>query len=158
MKFSQRKADKIVAAVLGGATVKQLGETKGFPKATVLFAWLAQNPEFAEDYSRAKLLQLANRLDEVIDIADDADLDPEVARRMIDARKWLVGRLLPPTFRHPYMLESVPRTSSEDLARMIESKPAEAADEAGEPEVQVIEPDEALDREINAWRKGRNGV
>ena len=53
-----------------------------------------RRPEFSEQYARAREVQADVLADEVIEIAD-TEPDPNRARVMIDARKWLAGKLRP---------------------------------------------------------------
>jgi hypothetical protein len=55
---------------------------------------LREHPEFQEGYVRAREIQADILADEIIEIAD-TEPDPQKDRNLIDARKWLAGKLRP---------------------------------------------------------------
>jgi hypothetical protein len=83
------------------------------PACSTVFKWLAENPEFSEQYTRAREAQADALFDDVLSIADDARNDwmksrgeddagwvangehIQRSKLRIDARKWMAGKLKP---------------------------------------------------------------
>ncbi len=72
-------------------------ENPGWPSAFTIFKWLKENNVFSEQYARAKVVQITLIVDEMLDIAFDAE-DVNKARLEIDTRKWLACKLMPKVY------------------------------------------------------------
>jgi hypothetical protein len=72
-------------------TPPELWDEWHMPKASTVYYWLNQYPDFLEKYARAREIQTEIRNDEILDIADAPMYTPEQVNRAklrIDARKW----------------------------------------------------------------------
>jgi hypothetical protein len=80
------------------------------PSYRAVMEWLDRYPKFAQNYARARDIQVDLKAEEVVDIADDSSLDwitdqdgnrivdhehINRARLRVDARKWIAGKLKP---------------------------------------------------------------
>lgn len=65
---------------------------------SVIFEWLQEQPEFADQYARARELQADSYADDISAIADDDTIPPDDRRVRIDARKWIAGKLRPKAY------------------------------------------------------------
>lgn len=92
--YSEEVAGTICMEIMAGKSLRTICAMEGMPAASTVYAWLGQYPEFSAQYARAREVQADMLADEIIEIAD-SDLDPNRARVMIDARKWLAGKLRP---------------------------------------------------------------
>lgn len=92
--YSEEVAGTICQEIMEGKSLRTICAGKDMPSASTVYAWLGQSPEFQDMYARAREIQADVLADEILEIAD-ADLDPNRARVMIDARKWLAGKLRP---------------------------------------------------------------
>ncbi len=89
--------------LLDGESLRSICTDDAMPaRSTVLYwlagAWPEGDPrrEFLGQYARAREAQAELYADDIIEIADSADEDKiNSARLKIDARKWVVTRLLP---------------------------------------------------------------
>ena len=59
--------------------------------------WVEQDAELATKYARAREIGYKAHADAIIEIADQAD-DPNKARVQIDARKWILAKMLPKVY------------------------------------------------------------
>lgn len=85
-----------------------------WPHKSMIMQWRAQNPSFADLYTRAKQDQIECFVDEIIEISDDSDNDTVIktdkhgnefescnsewinrSRLRVDSRKWLAAKLAP---------------------------------------------------------------
>jgi len=80
---------------------------------TTVFKWLKENPEFADNYARAREAQADFLADEILEIADDGSRDTKTimkgdvaievedtewtnrSKLRVDARKWIASKLKP---------------------------------------------------------------
>ena len=92
--YSEDVADTICQELMAGKSLRTICSMEGMPAASTVYSWLRQYPEFSQRYARAREVQADVLADEILEIAD-SDLDPNRARVMIDARKWLAGKLRP---------------------------------------------------------------
>lgn len=83
------------------------------PNKATVFRWLANKPEFSDQYARAREAQADCLFDDILAIADDgrndsytdddgrARTDFDVIARSklrVDARKWMAGKLRPKVY------------------------------------------------------------
>jgi hypothetical protein len=57
--------------------------------------WVRDLPSFAVQYARACEAREDDTFDEIIEISDNPEIEPDRARVMIDARKWSLARMAP---------------------------------------------------------------
>lgn len=92
--YSEEVADMICQELMAGKSLRTICAMEGMPAASTVYAWLGQYREFSAQYARAREVQADVLADEMIEIAD-TEPDPNRARVMIDARKWLASKLRP---------------------------------------------------------------
>lgn len=68
------------------------------PSLQTIFNWLKNFPEFVEWYSHAKEQQLAAMAEDIMDIANDDQLEANDKRVRINARQWLLSKLKAKTY------------------------------------------------------------
>ena len=102
--YSQELASEICAQIADGHSLRKICREDGMPTLSTIFYWLGKNPDFSDQYARAKDSQ-ADALAE--DILDIADLPPAMTEKGIDsadvadkrlrieARKWIASKLKP---------------------------------------------------------------
>jgi len=92
--YSVDVADTICQEIMTGKSLREICAMEGMPGASTVYVWLGQYREFSDMYARAREVQADVLADEIIEIAD-TEPDPNRARVMIDARKWLASKLRP---------------------------------------------------------------
>lgn len=97
-KFSQELFDTICERISAGESLRKICKDKDMPSCTAVNKWLGSNPDLVSQYARAREAQADAFVDEMIGIADDANLDPQDRRVRIDTRKWLAGKLRPKVY------------------------------------------------------------
>lgn len=65
------------------------------PDIVTVYRWMAARDDFRQNYVRAREEQADTYADEIAEIADRDDLDPNDKRVRIDARKWVAAKLKP---------------------------------------------------------------
>lgn len=114
-KYSQELVDKICEQLAQGDSMRTVTKADDMPAMSTIFRWLRENPEFQEQYARAKEEAADAFIEDMQDIADDGtndwmeryDKDGEMigwqlngehvqrSRLRIDTRKWIASKLKP---------------------------------------------------------------
>lgn len=79
-------------------TLNQICQLDGMPNHETLREWMVEEPELAAMYACARELRAdarADRIDEVTAMVVSGELDPQAAKVVIDAEKWLAGKEKP---------------------------------------------------------------
>ena len=99
--FSQEVADEICRRLSLGETLRQICKTEGMPSHTTVWRWtegqLDAPPEFANQYTRARIEGYDAMAEQSVLIADGAEGSEDVNRDRlrVDTRKWLLSKMLP---------------------------------------------------------------
>jgi hypothetical protein len=109
---------------------------KGLPKPTTIYGWLLDNEDFAKMYAQAKEHQVQALADQIIEIADKARIGKveiidhkgkkkvrtgdmvQRAHLQIDARKWILAKLVPHKYGDKFTLDTGQNNLPELLASM----------------------------------------
>jgi hypothetical protein len=112
--YSVQIAEIICSRIGDGESLRQICASPGMPGKSSIMRWLEANPEFRDQYARARELQAEHWAEEIIEIADDSRNDfvekegrdgstyeavdgehINRSRLRVDTRKWLMARLAP---------------------------------------------------------------
>ena len=93
--YTEEMGNLICDKLTEGMSVRKLCKMDGFPNPSTIYVWIDRFPEFAERYARAREAATEDMLEDILEIADDADLDVQEKRVRIDTRKWAMGKLKP---------------------------------------------------------------
>lgn len=89
----QREA--ILEGLADGKSLRAICREDGMPSVSTVMRWLCDDEEWREQYARARAAGDDAMAEDIQDIADDKELDPNDRRVRIDARKWLLGKRQP---------------------------------------------------------------
>ena len=99
LPFHEDAADQILEAIADGqGLVSFLKQREDMPSYSTVMRWIRDNPEFAENYTRACEDMADNDADKISDVAQrviNGEIDPQAARVAIDAYKWSAGKRRP---------------------------------------------------------------
>lgn len=93
--YGDEVVDLICSRLAVGESLNRICKDADMPAMSTVFGWLSKYPEFLEKYTRAREAQAETHADRIIEIADDADIDANHKRIMVDARKWVASKLKP---------------------------------------------------------------
>jgi hypothetical protein len=110
--YSDEIADKVLAGLKAGKTLREVCREDGMPAAPTVIEWIYEKKhgDFAERYARAREIGYQQMADEILELADDGRNDwvdrqdgVRVAnhehitrsRLRFDARRWLLSKALP---------------------------------------------------------------
>ena len=109
-KFSQEVFDEICERLSDGESLRDICLADDMPNKATVFRWLANDKTLSDQYARAREEQADTIFDEILSIADDGRNDwvedkeggekyngdhVQRSRLLIDARKWMAGKLRP---------------------------------------------------------------
>lgn len=112
--YTPALAAEICSRLAEGESLRSICRDESMPSLAPIFLWLAQKPDFAEQYARAREEQADVHADAIVAIADETPEVEEVVDRhgnvvdmklhsayvqwqknRIDARKWVASKLKP---------------------------------------------------------------
>ncbi|OOF85122.1 terminase small subunit [Rodentibacter ratti] len=94
--FIQEVADDICQLIAEGESLRKVCSRPGMPSQSMIFRWINEQPEFREQYARARENQADFLLEEMLEISDLATPeDVSVAKLRVDARKWYITKVAP---------------------------------------------------------------
>lgn len=93
--YSAELTARICERLAIGESLRSICRDAEMPDLSTIFVWLAKNPDFSEQYTRAREAQAESHADQLIEIADNPDIDANHKRIMVDARKWVASKLKP---------------------------------------------------------------
>lgn len=93
--YTDEVALEICAQIAEGKSLRSICKAEGLPSLRTVMRWLNEREAFQQQYARAREDQADSLADELIDIADRDDLDPNDKRVRLDARKWAASKLKP---------------------------------------------------------------
>lgn len=94
-KYTPVLAERICELIAQGKSKRQIGDMPDMPHRETIDAWLLKHEGFSSQYARACEVRTEAFAEEIVDISDRIDLDPNDKRVRIDARKWVACKLLP---------------------------------------------------------------
>lgn len=121
--YTEDMADLICEKITEGMSLRKICMLEGFPKSSAVYVWLDRHPDFADKYARAREAATEDMLEEILEIADNTELDAQDKRVRIDTRKWAMGKLKPKKYGERQIVdvgnkegETLKVESKEDLA------------------------------------------
>jgi len=93
LRTEQRK--KILEGLADGKSLRSICRAQAMPAISTVMEWCANEPEWAEQYARARAAGDDAMAEDIQDIADTDGLEPNDKRVRIDARKWLLAKRQP---------------------------------------------------------------
>lgn len=113
--YNAETAEEICERLAGGESLKRICEDDHIPPRSVVFVWMYRNPEFADNYARARQFWAAAEFERMMEIADTPKLGIktkttdkgvetiegdmiEHRKLQVDARKWALVRMWPKVF------------------------------------------------------------
>lgn len=97
-RYTQRLSDAICSELAEGKSLRTICERPSRPTLRTVFYWLRTQPEFLQQYARAKddsADSMADKIQEVADKTLEGKYDAQAARVAIDAFKWTASKLKP---------------------------------------------------------------
>ena len=94
-RYTPEFAEKVCERMAEGASLREVCRDNGMPESSVR-QWVRDDRDgFAARYQAARALQAESWSDQIIEIGNREDLDPQDKRVRCDNLKWLMSKLLP---------------------------------------------------------------
>lgn len=97
-KYTVAIGDEVCRLIAEGATILQAVQAVGLKNSQIVYGWAVRDEKFAAQLKAAKVTQIWPHADEILSIADNCAPDKSCvakARLQIDARKWLLSKMIP---------------------------------------------------------------
>jgi len=92
--YTDEMAATICERIACGESLRAMcRDDDSLPSERAVYRWLLDNEAFRQQYARARDFQSEPHLEDIIEIADNPDLEPNDKRVRIDARKWAMSKL-----------------------------------------------------------------
>ena len=96
--YTPEIAESVCAWISGGKSLRAFCRQEGTPDVTTVCRWIVRHDEFRQQYACAREAAGYAHGDGVIEIVEllrDGDLEPNVAKAMMDGLKWAAERMAP---------------------------------------------------------------
>src|SRR5882757_2847096 len=94
-RYTTEFAEEVCRRMAEGASLREVCRDNAVPESTVR-QWVRDDRDgFAARYQGARVLQVESFGDQIIEIGNREDLDPQDKRLRCDNLKWLMSKLLP---------------------------------------------------------------
>jgi hypothetical protein len=93
--YTVEEADRICTWVASGKSIVSYCKQLATPNYATITDWRVAYPDFDAKIARAREDQAEFLADELVEISDNQELDPNARRVMIDTRKWIASKLKP---------------------------------------------------------------
>ena len=112
--------NEVINRISNGESLLNICRDDKMPCRDTIFEWLSRDKEFSDKYDRAREIRADRIFDEILEIADDSSDDYvkgdegeivlnreaiERAKLKIDARKWILAKMVPKKYSEKMELE-----------------------------------------------------
>lgn len=109
-------ADEICRRLAEGEGLKAICRDEHMPAASTVLDWVQRDyMGFSEPYARARETQIELMAEDLIALADDEAKDPQRSRLQVDARKWVMSKVLPKKYGDKIQQEVSGKVSLEGM-------------------------------------------
>lgn len=92
--YTEEIASEICERLATGESLRAMcRDDEALPCERTVYRWLLSDDAFCQKYARARDFQSEPHLEDMLEIADNPDLDPADKRVRIDTRKWAMSKL-----------------------------------------------------------------
>lgn len=95
--FNQATADEICLRLAEGKSLRSVCSDSEMPDPSTVLRWTDSDPVFALQYARARETGYRLLADEILEIADGDEM-ADHKRVRVDARKWMLSKMLPKVY------------------------------------------------------------
>ena len=99
--FSVELGVEICDMIAAGSNLTRISKIPGMPVFATMAEWMRKNPNFAEDYARAREARADSRQDRIDEIGaklERGEIDSNTARVLVDIEKWQAGKEKPKSY------------------------------------------------------------
>lgn len=138
MDDRDERVKAVIADVFEGMSLNESLKKHGVSR-TLFYAVVKENLKMEELYMRARHSSVERMVEQLIEIADDQEVDPHRARNMIDVRKWTASKLIPHTYGDRIDLNVTSTASITDALAAASARVLPLRDQAIDAQYEVVE-------------------
>jgi len=112
-KLNPELMEEICAWLASGRSLRAFCREPAAPHISTVMRWIVVEPEFREQYARARVAAGFAHADSIIDVVEllrDGGIDPQTAKVMMDGLKWAAERMAP---KHHSARQEIDHTASD---------------------------------------------
>ena len=152
--YTAEMAATICGRIADGESLRAICLDDAMPARSAVFKWLNEQPDFADQYARAREAQAEVLFEDILSIADDRSGDVKMvgregeereicdtefvqrAKLRVDTRKWMAGKLAPKKYgeklelEHSGHIDMDPESRRAEIARLIAKRADATATDA----------------------------
>ena len=128
--YTEELATEFCSRLVDGSSTRKVCQADDMPCTSTIFKWMAEKPEFSEQYAKAKALAAEALAEEIFDIADDNTFDYtetkdgelrvnndaiQRARLRVDVRKWYLSKIVPKKYGEKQQIDQTTTHKFEEL-------------------------------------------
>ena len=118
--YTRELADSICARMSEGESLRSICRSPGLPSEGTVRGWAVRDVDgFGERYRAARSLLVEYWADQILDIADEPDLDPRDRQIRVHTRQWLMSKLSPRRFGNKLELSGDPEQPLQIMHKQI---------------------------------------
>jgi hypothetical protein len=118
--YSPEIADIICARMSEGESLRAICRDPGMPSEGTVRGWAVRDVDgFSERYRAARQMLLEYWADQIVDIADDSELDPRDRQIRTGVRQWLMSKLAPRRYGDKLQLAGDPESPLQVMHREV---------------------------------------
>lgn len=88
-----------------GVTLKDIAKVDGMPVRSTIYEWRLKYTQFSDMYARAKLIQMENFEDDILETAANGAANVNHARLVVDTKKWIMSKRDPKQYGDKQAIE-----------------------------------------------------
>ena len=96
--YTEQMAGQICSLLSKGESLAAACRREGMPSANTVMSWVDSVEGFAARYTAARLIGFQLLADGLIELADDAGIDPNDKRIRVETRKWVLSKMIPKVY------------------------------------------------------------
>lgn len=129
--YTEELATEFCSRLVDGTSTRKVCQADDMPCTATIFKWMAEKPEFSEQYAKAKAQAAEALAEEIFDIADDNAFDYtegkdgelrvnndaiQRARLRVDVRKWYLSKIVPKKYGERQQIDQTTTHKLEGLS------------------------------------------
>jgi len=114
--YTPELGDKICEGIAHRISLVRIcANDEAMPEVRTVYRWFREHDEFCQNYARAREAQAEFIADEILEISDSSEFEPNDKRIRVDARKWLASKYKPKVYGDKIMTEHSGSITHKDM-------------------------------------------
>jgi hypothetical protein len=114
--ITQKQVDTVMDMLAKGEHLLDALKRAEISRPSAWYNHLASDPALSEMYTRVREANWQVIGDQFLALADDTSIEPNSRRIMVDARKWLLSKVLPKQYGERLTVDSTVKHTADDMS------------------------------------------